>query len=376
MKKLILFFIGLMFVFCLPVNAEETIKIASIFSKSGEASEYTKEFYWGARVAVDLINEQGGVLGKKIELIELDNKSTAAGSIQAAKEAVRLGVTAVYGAAWSSHSIVMAPVLQKAGIPMISPASTNPKVTKIGDYIFRTCFTDSFQGKVMAYFALKDLKSKRAAVLTDVSSDFSMSLTEYFLEKYKTSESQIVYQGEYLKSNIDFKTLLAPLLVKQPDVIFLPGYISDSGFIIKQARKMGIKGTFLGTDGWGGARQLYDIAGDSIVGNYFTAPWHRDVSFKKGREYTIAYEKEIKDKIFPFAPMIYDVFLVLADAIERAGSLDRVKIRDEIAATREFEGASGMITFDKNGDPLNKDAVIMVFRKKEAVFYKSIRVEE
>jgi len=380
MKQLILSFlsfigIGFMLIFCSPANAEETIKIASIFSQSGEAWEYTKEFYWGAHIAVDLINEQGGVLNKKFELIELDNKSTAFGSIQAAKEAVKLGVTAVYGAAWSSHSIAMAPVLQKAGIPMISPASTSPDVTKVGNYIFRTCFTDSFQGEVMAFFALKDLNSSKAAVLTDVSSNFSIALTNYFLQKYETSNSEIVYKGEYLKSNIDFKALLAPLLNNQPDVIFLPGYISDSGFIIKQAKKMGIKGIFLGTDGWGGARQLYDIVGDSIVGSYFAAPWHRDVSFKKGKEFTKVYEKELKDKIFPFAPMIYDVFLILADAIERAQSLDRQKIRNAIAATKNFEGASGMITFDKNGDPMDKDAVIMVFKKKEAVFHKSIKVE-
>jgi branched-chain amino acid transport system substrate-binding protein len=376
MKTTIFIIFGFLLIYCLPLQAGQTIKIASIFSKSGEAYEYTKEFYWGAHVAVDLINSRGGILGKKLEIVELDNKSTVAGSIEAAKKAIELDVTAVYGAAWSSHSIAMAPVLQKAGIPMISPASTYPDVTKIGNYIFRTCFTDSFQGEVMAYFALNDLKSKKAGVLTDVSSDFSIALSKYFLQRYSKSDSTIVYKGEYLKSNIDFKTLLTPMLENQPDVIFLPGYISDSGFIIKQARKLGINSIFLGTDGWGGAKQLYDIAGSSIIGSYFTAPWHREVSFKLGKEYTKAYEEKIKEKIFPFAPMIYDVFLVLADAIERAGNLDRQKIRDKIAATINFEGASGMITFDENGDPMNKDAVIMVFKKNEATFYESIKVDK
>lgn len=363
------------FLACFSVQAEDTIKIASIFSKSGEAYEYTKEFYWGAQIAAELINEKGGISGKKIELIEIDNKSTAAGSIEAAGEAIKLGVTAVCGAAWSSHSMAMAPVLQKAGIPMISPASTNPEVTRIGNYIFRTCFTDNFQGDVMAYFALNDLKSKKAAVLRDVTSDFSMALCDYFIKRYEKADSLIVYKGDYLKSETDFRSLLTPVVEKQPDVIFLPGYIADSGLIIKQARKMGITGIFLGSDGWAGARILYEIAGDAIDGIYFTAPWHRSVSYPLGKEYAKAYETKFRDEIFPFAPMIYDAFLVLADAVKRAGSLDRRMIRDALASTRDFEGASGNITFDDNGDPLNKDAVIMVFKEKSASFYKSIRIE-
>jgi branched-chain amino acid transport system substrate-binding protein len=362
-------------VLTLPVQADQTIKIASIFSKTGEAAEYTKEFYWGAHIAVDLINEKGGVLGKQIELIELDNESTVEGCIKAARQAVTMGVTAVYGAAWSSHSMAMAPVLEKAGVPMISPASTNPAVTKLGDYIFRTCFTDSFQGDVMAYFAINDLKATSAAILTDVSSDFSIALSGYFKNRFEQMNQTVGYTGEYLKGNIDFKTLLSPLVSQQPDVVFLPGYISDSGFIIKQARQLGIQSTFLGTDGWGGARQLYDIAGESISGSYLTAPWHRNVSFPLGQEYTKAYEAKLKTEIFPFAPMIYDAFIVLADAIERAEGLDRKRIRDEMAKTRGLEGASGVITFDENGDPLNKDAVILVIKGNKTDFHKSIKIQ-
>lgn len=359
----------------MPVQAAQTIKIASIFSKTGEAAEYTREFYWGAHIAVDLINAKGGVLGKKFELIEIDNQSTVEGCIKAAKQAVSEEVTAVYGAAWSSHSMAMAPILEKAGVPMISPASTNPAVTKLGKYIFRTCFTDSFQGDVMAYFAINDLKADTAGILTDVSSDFSMALSGFFNKRFESSGRRISYTGEYLKTAIDFKTLLKPLVVQQPDVIFLPGYISDSGFIIKQARRLGIESVFLGTDGWGGGEQLYEIAGKSVNGSYLTAPWHKQTAFPLGKEYTKAYESKLKSEIFPFAPMIYDVFIVLADAIDRAKNLNRAKIRDEIARTRDLEGASGMITFDKNGDPKNKDAVIMVIKGGRADFHKSIKIQ-
>lgn len=370
-----LLWVFLIFATGLPAQANQTIQVASIFSKTGEAAEYTKEFYWGAHVAVDLINARGGVLGRKFEIIEFDNQSTVEGCIKAAQKAVSQGVTAVYGAAWSSHSMAMAPVLEKAGVPMISPASTNPAVTKLGKYIFRTCFTDSFQGEVMAYFAFNDLKADSACILTDVSSDFSMALSEYFRKRYTASGGKIICTGEYLKSGINFKSLLMPLAAQPPDVIFLPGYISDSGFIIKQARRMGISSVFLGTDGWGGARQLYDIAGDAINGSYLTAPWHKQAAFPLGQAYTKVYESKLKTDIFPFAPMIYDVFLVLADAIERAQSLDRREIRDALAATRNLEGASGLITFDENGDPLNKDAVILVIKGDSAHFHKSIRLE-
>jgi branched-chain amino acid transport system substrate-binding protein len=373
MKRVI--FSAWLLILCIPAFANEPIRVAAIFSKTGEAYEYTKEFYWGAQLAAEMINQTGGVLGKSLEIIELDNQSTAAGSVAAAREAIRLKVTAVCGAAWSSHSIAMAPILQKAGVPMISPASTNPDVTKIGNYIFRTCFTDSFQGDIMAFFALNDLKSRKAAVLTDVSSDFSMALTSFFIKKYTRSDADLVYTGSYLKSDIDFKPLLTPLKKMQPDVIFLPGYISDSGFIIKQARNMGIQGIFLGTDGWAGAKILYEIAGAALNGIYFTAPRHPLVSRPLAKTYMDAYETKFKADIFPFAPLIYDAFLVLAHAIHEAGSLDQRKIRDALASTRNFEGASGRITFDKNGDPVNKDAVIMAFTENKAVFYKSINVE-
>jgi branched-chain amino acid transport system substrate-binding protein len=189
-----------------------------------------------------------------LEVIELDNSSNSIGSKQAALKAVELDVVAVIGAAWSSHSLAIAPVLQQAQIPMISPISTNPKVTFIGNFIFRVCFIDPFQGEVMAQFAYRDLKARTAIILTNVNSDFSIGLAEFFEKSFIQSGGKVLWEGEYKEKAIDFSTTLKKVRLLQPNVVFVPGYIQDSALIIKQAKKMEIRSIFIGGDGWGGVQ--------------------------------------------------------------------------------------------------------------------------
>ncbi|OEU60275.1 MAG: hypothetical protein BBJ57_03465, partial [Desulfobacterales bacterium PC51MH44] len=347
--------------------------IAAIFAKTGVAAKDNAPIFQGVSLAVEGINSQGGLLGQQLEVIELDNSSNSIGSKKAALKAVELDVVAIIGAAWSSHSLAIAPVLQQRQIPMISPISTNPKVTLIGNFIFRVCFTDPFQGRVMAQFAYRDLKARTAIILTNVNSDFSIGLAEFFEKSFIQSGGKVLWEGEYKEKSVDFSTVLKKVRLLQPDVVFVPGYIKDSAFLIKHARTMEIGSIFLGGDGWSGD-QMYKYGGKAIEGSYYSQHWHSKVPFPRSQQLQASYRIKYGKGIIPgFLPSGYDAVMVLADAIRRAQSLDHEKIRATLAATKNFQGATGTITFDENGDPVNKDAVVLKFANGTSVFVKTIK---
>ena len=356
-----------------PAAANETssITIAAVFAKTGVANLMDFQHFRGVSLAVDEINEHGGLLGKRVEVVELDNQSSALAAKHAAQEAINLGVTAVIGASWSAHSLAMAPLLEEAGIPMISPLSTNPELTLKGEYVFRVCFTDTFQGKVMAHFAYRDLGARTAMVLKNVSGVYSMDLGEFFAGTFTELGGRILGEGKYKEKDLDFSEILAEVQSKNPQIVFVPGYIRDSALIMKQAANLGIRTLFLGADGW--SNKMYELAGSAIDGQYYCTHWHPGVSFPQSlkllKSYDGKYHTELQDS---FAPMAYDAVMVLADAIKRSGVLDRRKIRDALSETTGFQGATGTITFDENGDPVNKDAVILRFQSQTSAFVKVI----
>ncbi len=349
--------------------APAPIRIAVIFAKTGIARAMHAISYAGAAFAADEVNEKGGVLGRPLEITELDNKSTPIGSKQAAEEAVRRDVCCVIGAFWSSHSLAAAPILQKAGVPMIAPMSTHPDVTRVGNCIFRTCFTDALQGKVMARFAREDLCAEKAVILINVSSHYSIGLAKHFAAGFTAAGGTVAREGKYKEKTVDFSEMLHHAAQARPDVAFLPGYIRDSGLIIKQAANMNAGLTFLGGDGWGA--DIRRIAGNAMDGSYFCGHWHPDAPFEESRRMMKLYREkrggEIKDNGFVPA---YDAVMVLADAIARAGSWKRKDLRDALAATKGFRGASGVITFDEHGDPANKQAVILKYENGRQTFVK------
>ena len=200
--------LGLLTILHQPALAAEPATIAAIFSKTGIAAASNADTIAGVELAVEEINRQGGVLDRPLKLIVLDNRSTPIDSAIAAQEAVRLQSMAVIGADWSSHSLAIAPVLQKAEIPMISPGSTNPKVTRVGNYIFRVCFLDSFQGMAMARFAYHDLEATKAVVLKNVDEDYCLMLAEFFTKAFKEQEGNILWEGYYRGKALDFAILL------------------------------------------------------------------------------------------------------------------------------------------------------------------------
>jgi branched-chain amino acid transport system substrate-binding protein len=351
----------------------EPVRIAAIFAKTGSAVVVPgiRTEFSAVHLAVKELNAKGGLLGHPIEVLEFDNQSTALGSKQAAGEAVKAKVIAVIGATRSSHSLGMAPVLQTAGILMISPISTNPQVTLMGDYIFRVCFIDDFQGEVMAAFAIKDLKAKKAVVLTNTGEQFSLSLSRLFMERFKKLGGQILWEGDYLGSATNFEEQLKKVHLVKPDACFVPGYDTDTGFIIKQAREMGISATFMSGDGV--SESIYKYAEGFADGIYYTSHWHPENTDKRSRLFVHAYEKDY-GKIVEAAPALtYDAVMLLADAAKRAKSIDPAKIRDALAATKGFKGVTGEITFDQNRNPLNKSAVILKFEKGKSLYVKTIR---
>ena len=350
------------------VQSTQSVKVGAVFAKTGKMAFGNTEALNAVRYAIEKINNQGGVLNRKLTLIEFDNHGTAIGSKIAAKKAVESGVVIVFGANWSSHSLAMGPVLQAAQIPMITPISTNPKVTLEGNYIFRICFTDPFQGIVLSQFATNDLKAKSAAVLTNVDDKYSEGLARFFIEDFKRNGGQIVFVENYLENTSDFSSFFEKIKQFEPDVIFHPGHTKMSAFVLKQARKQNIAIPFLGGDGWNDT--MYKIAGSSIEGNYYSNHWHQD---QKGLK-SVQFVKEYKEKNWdahPVCALAEDCVFLFADAVKRAQSFDPVLIRDAIAATENFKGITGSISFDENGDPI-KSAAILKFEDKRSVFVKSV----
>ncbi|MCP4671730.1 MAG: ABC transporter substrate-binding protein [Desulfobacula sp.] len=349
----------------------ESVKIAAIFAKTGIASVQNAPYIQMIEFGVEEINQRGGVNGNSLKLIVLDNKSTPIGSTMAAKQAVKLKVAAVVGSGLSSHSLAAAPILQQEGIPMITPVSTNPKVTKIGNYIFRICFIDSFQGAAMAKFAHKDLKAATAVVLKNVDEAYSLTLGEYFTEAFINNGGKILWEGTYRGKAVEFSDILNKTASLNPDTVYIPGYIRDSGLIIKQAKSIGLRSIFLGGDAWA---EIYSYGGKAVEGSYHSAPWHPDVHYEKSvhlsRRYKQIFKKEISNTS---APLSYDAVMVLADAIERARSFESSKIRDALAQTNDFPGATGKITFDEFGDPKGKEVIILKLENGKKTYYKSIK---
>lgn len=349
-----------------------SVTIGVIFSQTGIAARHNLPLVEMITLTVDRLNRNGGVLGRNIELLVLDNKSTPIGALEAANAAVAARVAAVIGAHWSSHSLAMAPLLQEAGIPMISPGSTNPAVTVGRNYVFRVCFIDSIQGMAMARFAAQELKVKTTAVLHNIDEQYSISLAGYFGQAFSEYGGTVVYEAGYRGDATEFSAIIQQLLVLKPEAIYIPGYTRDTAMFMKQARQMGITATFLGGDGW----DLLDtLITDTVEGSYQTVPWHPDVPYPESRAMQELYMDSQDEAVMRnlTTPLAYDAVMLLVDAIRRAGGADPVKIRDALASTHGFPGATGPITFDDNGDPLGKEVIIVKYVRGTTVFTTAVK---
>jgi len=272
-----------------------TIKVGEFASLTGSEATFGQSSHNGTQLAVDELNAAGGVLGKKIELHTEDNQSQAGQSATVVRKLISSdGVVAILGEVASSRSLEAAPICQQNKIPMISPSSTNPKVTETGDYIFRVCFIDPFQGTVMANFARKTLKLQNVAVLTDVKSDYSLGLAKFFKEGFTAAGGKIIAEQNYSGGDKDFNAQLTSIKAANPDGIFVPGYYTEVGLIALQAKQLGITVPIFGGDGWESSA-LVPIGGAALEGDYFSTHFSPQDTSPAVQNFVKKYEAKFKD---------------------------------------------------------------------------------
>lgn len=337
----------------------DTIKIGEFASLTGKDATFGISSHQGTVMAIEEANAAGGVLGKKIELLTEDNQCKPGESATVVNKLIsRDGVIAILGEVASTRSMEAAKICQDNGVPMVSPSSTNPDVTKTGDHIFRVCFIDPFQGTVMANFATKTLKAKRVAVFTDVKSDYSKGLAKFFKERFVANGGVIVSELDYNGGDKDFKAQLTSIKAENPDGIFVPGYYTEAALICIQARQLGLNAPLFGGDGWESSK-LTEIGGDAVEGSYFSTHYSPAVATEFSKQFVANYAKrwggQTPDAL---AACGYDSAIVLIDAIKRAGTTEAKKLRDALAATKDFPAVTGKITINENRDA-SKSAVIL-----------------
>ena len=342
-------------------GSENTIKIGEFASLTGKEATFGTSSHEGTLLAIEQINAAGGVLSKQLELLTEDDQTKAGEPANAVNKLIsKDGVVAILGEVASSRSLEAAPICQQNKIPMISPASTNPTVTQEGDYIFRVCFTDTFQGAALANFASGTLKAKKVAVLTDVKSDYSKGLAKSFKEKYSASGGAIGIELDFNGGDKDFKGQLTAIKSDAPDAIFLPGYYNDVALICIQAKQLGMNIPIFGGDGWE-SESLLTIGKDAMEGHYFSTHCSPDQGTPEMTAFVAAYKKRFNNKTpDAMAVLGYDSARVLADAIKRAGTTESAALRDAIAATKDFAGASGKFSLNADRDAVKALVFIQI----------------
>ena len=338
--------------------AQDEIKVGEFASLTGGSASFGQSSHKGTALAIDEINAAGGVLGKKLKLIAEDDQSMAGQPATIVRKLISQDkVVAVLGEVASSKSLEAAPICQQNKIPMISPASTNPKVTEVGDYIFRICFIDPFQGTVMAKFA-QGKGWKKVAVLTDVKQDYSVGLAEFFVKGFTATGGEIVKDQKYSTGDKDFKAQLTSIKAAKPDAIFVPGYYGEVSLIGKQARLLGIKAPLLGGDGWVGD-SLLKVAGNSLDGSFFSCHFSADDTKSEAVQgFVKRFKAKYNETPDDMAALGYDSAVILVEAIKKANTTDGEKLRDAIAATKAHPGITGSITLDEKRNA-TKSAVIL-----------------
>jgi branched-chain amino acid transport system substrate-binding protein len=353
--------------------ASDAIKIGEFASLTGKEAAFGQSSHKGTLLAIDELIAGGGLLGKKIEFVSEDNRSTPGESATIAKKLItRDKVVAMLGEVASGRSLEAAPIAQANKVPMISPSSTNPKVTQTGDYIFRVCFTDPFQGRLLAQFARNTLKAQKVAIFSDVAAPYSVGLAQFFREPFVAGGGQVVSEQKYTGGDKDFKAQLTAIKSTNPDAIMVPGYYTEAGLIVAQARQLGITVPMFGGDGWE-APELLQIAGPTALeGTYYSTHFSAENTDPLVQKFVAAYKAKYNgESPDAMAALGYDSAMVLADAIKRAGSTEGPKLRDALAATRDFPGATGSTTLDANRDA-SKSAVIITVKDGKFKYVETI----
>jgi branched-chain amino acid transport system substrate-binding protein len=345
---------------------EGPIVIGSFLSMTGPMATFGISTQRGAQLAVDELNAQGGLLGRPVELVVLDDQGKADEAGNAVTRLIDVNhAVAIVGEVASTLSLVGGRIAQKRGIPMVSPSSTNPKVTEIGDYVFRVCFLDPFQGYVMAKFAREKLTLSSIAVLKDVRNDYSIGLTESFTKAFTALGGKIVAEESYSAGDTEFSAQLTKIKGTSPEGIYMPGYYTEVGTIARQARRLGITVPLLGGDGWE-SPELRKIGGADVVGSYYSNHMAPDNPSPSAKKFIAAHDQKFHEPASALAALGYDAVMVVADAMKRAGTTAPKALRDALAQTRDYDAVTGKLTFDAGRNPVKSAVVVRVTEQGEA----------
>ena len=350
----------------------EFIPVGEYGSLTGQTAAFGTSTDHGIQLAIDEINAGGGVLGKKIKVYLEDDQSKAEEVPAVVSKLIdQHKVVALLGEVASSRSLAAAPIAQRNKVPMISPSSTNPEVTKKGDYIFRMCYLDDFQGASMARFAFNSLGKKKAAVLFDIKNDYSVGLSGFFMDEFKKLGGTVAAKESYEEGANDFRAQLTKIKSAQPDFLFVPGYYADAAKIAKQARDLGIDIPFLGGDGWESAK-LFEIGGKSVEGSFYGNHYFAGDQAPAVANFVQKFKERYGEQPDSMAALGYDAAKLLADAIKRAGSTDGEALRKALSETSGWSGVTGTMSFDANRNPV-KPIVILEIKDGQLALKESMK---
>lgn len=365
--------LSLVVVMCLalvaPSWAADPIPVGALLPMTGVVAAYGQMGWSGIKVAHSMEPE---ALGKKVELRLVDTKSD---KVEAANAVSRLiekdKVIAIIGEMISGNTIAASDAAERSQIPVVSPTATNPIVTQGKKYIFRVCFIDPDQGRIAAKLAKDELKAKTAGLIYDISQDYCVALAAFFKKEFTQAGGKIAAETKFKSGDRDFTPQLSSIKSANPDIIYAPIYYTEAALIAKQARDMGLNAPILAGDGVQ-APELIQLGGKAVEGVYFTAHFHKDmINTERGKKFAALYEKETGKALDAFSAMAADSYFVIMDAIKRAGSSDPKKIREELVTTKDFDGVTGKITMQPDGNPI-KAMVINKVKDGQFVYVTTI----
>src|SRR5215210_2851810 len=338
----------------------ERVRVGAFMSLSGHTAQYGISALNGIRMAVEEANAAGGVRGMRVDLLVRDTRSDGVETALVVEKLAREErVHALLGEVVSSRSLAAARVAQRERVPMLTPSATSPEITAVGNYVFRSCYTDTFQGVALARFAIESLGAMHAALLVDRDQRYSVELARLIREDFERRGGKVVAVQEYPDGESDFSVQLAEVGAAQPDVIFIPGYYMEVGLLARQARALGINAPLVGGDGWDTPR-LTQIGGQALAGDFFTTHFSAEDPDPQVQRFVADYRRLYGSAPDSFSATAYDAARIMLAAIERAPTLERAAVRDSLAATRDFQGVTGAVTFNPERNAVKSIVVVRI----------------
>ena len=365
MKKINMFVVGAMMLIggcgkSGEVAKPETIKIGGMAPLTGALAIYGVTTTNGAELAVKEINENGGILGKKIEYIMLDTKGDSTEAVMAYNKLVDEKVAGIIGEITSKPTLAVAEVAVQDNMPLITPTGTQVDITEAGPNVFRVCFTNPYQGKVLAITSKERLGADTVAVMLNNSSDYSDGITKAFIEESEKLGMKVMGVEGYSDGDKDFKPQLTKLAAMNPDVVLIPEYYEQAALIATQAREVGVKSIFVGSDGWDGIAKTLDKSSYSAIENsYFTNHFSMEDQSEKIQNFLKDYRETYKEDPSAFSALGYDAIYMMKSAIEKAGTTDKQKVVDALKGI-EYDGITGYLTFDDHNNPVKAVTVLKI----------------